>query len=106
MAFREEDFKVATIEIWPNSVGQGGYISVYASAMRENAQDAVWLRGDFDGPGALSSKVADRFGRGYKARGSHCARRDRARRDDRCKVPCRSAEIRYRSDGLALIDER
>jgi hypothetical protein len=61
MAVREEDFKVATIEICPNSGGQGGFISVYASATKENGQSAVWLRGDFDGPAALGPKVAERL---------------------------------------------
>jgi hypothetical protein len=70
MAFREEDFKVATIEIWPNSGGQGGFILVFASMTKETGQSAVWLRGDFDGPGVLDPKVADRLAEAIK----HAAR--------------------------------
>jgi hypothetical protein len=66
----EEYFKVATIEICPNSGGQGGFISVYASAAKENGQSAVWLRGDFDGPAALGPKVAKRLAEAIK----HAAR--------------------------------
>jgi hypothetical protein len=45
MAFHEEDCKVARIEVWPNSGGQGGYISVYAGAMKRG-EAGVWLYGD------------------------------------------------------------
>jgi hypothetical protein len=61
-----ERFKVATIEVWPNSGGQGGYISVYAAAREEYGTPAVWLRGDFDGPGALCPSTAEKLAEAIK----------------------------------------
>jgi hypothetical protein len=61
-----ERFKVATIEVWPNSGGQGGYISVYAAAREEYGMPAVWLRGDFDGPGALRPSTAEKLAEAIK----------------------------------------
>lgn len=58
MAFHEEDFKVARIEVCPNSGGQGGYISVYAGVMKRG-EAGVWLYGDA-GVG-LDPETADRL---------------------------------------------
>ena len=44
----DDRFRVAMIEVWPNSGGQGGYISVYAASIKEYGDAVVSLSVDIE----------------------------------------------------------
>lgn len=61
-----ERFKVATIEVWPNSGGQGASISVYAATGKEYGMSTIWLSVDIENNAGLSSLVAERLAEALK----------------------------------------